>query len=825
MKKISLLLAVVMLLTSLCLPVLAEEPVETEVARPFDVNIFVVEAHGEQPKLVTHVKNIIEVDGYKFKDLNGNGELDKYEDWRLETSERVADLISQMTLEEKIGTLYANNANVNSLYPLPTSWLYSQEKLVKVEDQLITPMWEHIINDHVSTFLFNMAGQPYELLEEMNAMQEIAEYSRLGVPLIFCCDRAYNTWGSMVDKPHYAFGASHDPELTYEACKAFATEMDAIGYHVVFQGFGVEIGAWFGDEPTLRSKLAVAEATGYQAGGISATTKHFIARGGRKSFDNANSPSLILNNWVEPWRAVVEAGTDWIMSNMAGGISGDVKVYFDSATIGMLRNEFGYDGVLVTDWPLFSGRPEAKGITPEGEDLSELNPGQLYTIMLRNGFDLFGGYVNMDNTDLSIYDDNPTGQNLSLLNWPAFLKESVEDGYCSIDLIDNALRRILTNKYNHGLFENPYEDWEEARKIIGSEAYINNQYDVHSTAEIISARNDYMNDLDERIQVASTILLKNEDNVLPLKEGVKLFVTANVESTAALDTEALAKYAEIVENIEDADYVVARITKLNDVYDEIVETVEAAQKPLIIVFEGDNGDFFGYTEPSSEAVDACVAMLMPTYENDSDHGKGMGGFFNYTQPNIVADMIFGVRTPGGRTVYEMARTQHDADMEWRDLPWDTGMDDATRLYWAQMMRNDPTIQIPNNLGDPLFPADYGLTYGEEAQFSFNSLILPRGRVIKKMPNWQGTALVDTEVTGFVNQKAGVPFEINFVAQNDGADGHFTAVAYVDGEEVASKFVSVSDHQFCIVTMEIMINTPGTHELTVCGLTETVVVEE
>src|SRR5690625_6421965 len=62
-------------------------------------------ADVEQPELGARVKNIIEVDGYEFRDLNDNGELDAYEDWRLPAEERVDDLVTQMTLEEKAGLM------------------------------------------------------------------------------------------------------------------------------------------------------------------------------------------------------------------------------------------------------------------------------------------------------------------------------------------------------------------------------------------------------------------------------------------------------------------------------------------------------------------------------------------------------------------------------------------------------------------------------------------------------------------------------------------------------------------------------------------------
>ena len=83
----------------------------------------------QQPAVETRVKDIIEVDGYQFRDLNDNGELDVYEDWREDTEDRITDLLSQMTLEEKVGLLFHIDAFglPASPYPVTDEYLYSTE--------------------------------------------------------------------------------------------------------------------------------------------------------------------------------------------------------------------------------------------------------------------------------------------------------------------------------------------------------------------------------------------------------------------------------------------------------------------------------------------------------------------------------------------------------------------------------------------------------------------------------------------------------------------------------------------------------------------------
>lgn len=191
--------------------------------KPYTVNEVIVpadEATG-QVALEAHVKNIIEVDGLKFKDLNGNGTLDVYEDWRQPVDARVDDLLSQMTLDEEIGLLWhaSTGGTFTSMYPYTEEWLYSNEPTYTAADgSCYVPMYHSIISDNVTTYLHNVNGTPETLIYENNAFQEIAETARLGIPVVLSCDRSYNTWAGMVNMPNYAVGIAHDPGTAVQPC-------------------------------------------------------------------------------------------------------------------------------------------------------------------------------------------------------------------------------------------------------------------------------------------------------------------------------------------------------------------------------------------------------------------------------------------------------------------------------------------------------------------------------------------------------------------------------------------------------------------------------
>ena len=244
-KKLSLLMAMVMAIACLSLPALAEEVAAED--KPV-TEIFIIPAEGEQIELgYINGTPILEVDGLKFKDLNDNGELDVYEDWRADIDERVADLYSQMTLKERSMMLYqvctcGDNSgvvyNADSLYeqncPYGESGAYS--------------MWYYINVYGIHTYLDNSNGTPQEQVWAHNEIQAIAEATRLGIPIILTSDRQYNAWGGMIDTPHDAFGTAGNVELAQKLWEQYSKETRALGYHVVFHPYGVELGSWNGED-------------------------------------------------------------------------------------------------------------------------------------------------------------------------------------------------------------------------------------------------------------------------------------------------------------------------------------------------------------------------------------------------------------------------------------------------------------------------------------------------------------------------------------------------------------------------------------------------
>ena len=827
MKKLSLILAVVMLVSCFGAAFAEQQYFNsntstelidpTTFTKPYEVNEIIVEADETtgQVRLEAHIKGILEADGLKFKDLNGNGELDTYEDWRLTSEERAKALLEIMDEDEKIGLLWhaSTGGTFTSMYPYTEQWLYSNEPTYTDQDgTCYVPMYHSIVSDHVTTYLHNVNGTPDTLIYENNAFQEIAESARLGIPVVLSCDRSYNTWAGLVNMPNYAVGIAHDEELLYDLVSQYAKEERAIGFHLPFHSYGVEIGSWYGDEVNYIARMVGIETKAYQENGVNATTKHFMARGGRSSYAGAKSPANLLDSWLVGWKsAVIDNGSGWVMLNN-GHLLNDCNVCYDSESMALLRETLGYDGCVVTDWPMWMQVPSATGTTPEGLDLSTATLAQLYATIFNADVDQVGCFFMVED-DVPIDYDAVIAKYPGMMQpmWPNEVKAAVEQGILTWETLDKHCFRVLRNKFDLGLFEDPYSNLDDVLEMVASEEYKAGKFDLLTIEDVYRARTDWMNEAEIRLQTESSVLLKNED-VLPLEKGVKVFVGGNAKDTVELDKAALAAYATVVEDLEEADVVIAHVTAMDDATELVVEDAQDAGKNLVLVYDGGVSN-----EPDAWAVTNSDAVLFLTYDCTPDHGSSMGNIYHKTLPSVVAAMLFGEKEPTGKLVFEMPWNTDDATLDWGELQLDTGVDTATRLYMAATVRNNPTAQLPNNLGDVMYTTEFGMNYTDKADIKCDTLVIPQ-----TVESWEEetSSGVQTQTAARDVITAGQPFSIYFIAQNFGAgDGTVNAVVTDNGEPIAEKMVALTAGQFRVIGIELTLEA-GTHEIEVLGMTRT-----
>jgi len=837
-KMVSWLLAVTMLASLCAMPAVAEESVIKESVSGF----YYIEANGDQAKLSAASQDkFIQVDGLYFKDLNSNGTLDVYEDYRQPVEDRVADLLSQMNLREKTGILgfggiAGNNGSVTTdfagavdsnstgdtssiITPEHPCMTASKDEVSVVVGETTYPSARYQAQVMgISTFIAALTGTPKDQLDLINAMQKISEETRLGIPAVFSGDRSYNTWGGMIDMAHYAFGVAHDEELLYNLVSEYAKESVALGYNQVFHGYGNEIGSWYGDEVNYIAKMAAIETRAYDDNGFNSHSKHFIARGGRNAYVNAKSPANLIDSWMVGWKAVVDAGTQWVMTNNNEGVTPGLISFMDKTTFDILRNDLGYEGIICLDWPMSPASILSQtGVTSDGVDVSTLTLGERYVLILNCGIDMFScGYL-VEGTDTSEYSGA-----FDMVYFPDVLAAEIENGAYTEEALDVHVERILKNKFDLGLFEDPYSDWEEALELIGSDEY------KAADGEIIPLDNETINalrrpeitEMEEELMVKSTIMLRNE-GILPLAEGTKIYSDSNNSNIKEADATALAAYGTVVDSMDEADVIVYHTTSFDENFDYIVEDSQAAGKPLVLIFEGTIGRSGAQGEPYWPQVEPCEAVLMQTYNNTPDHGSSIGAFYRYVTPSITAQMLFGEKDPSGSTVFEVPYTAEDAYTSWGELQMDIAVDEPTRLYMAMLAKENPTIDMPNNLGDVLYTTEFGMSYANPADIELSLLTAPEvGQAVTTENN--GRTSTTIEVSNAV-QKAGEPFEVYFVAKNNGGDGHVTAQIMEGDTVLAEKFVAVDGGQFRVITMELTLDA-GEHTISLGDMSTTIVVE-
>lgn len=785
MKKLALLLALIMMLGSVSAfaeETTAEGPTEAELLAQ-DCSFALIEADGEQPRLtyIEGVTPILEVDGFKFKDMNKNGELDVYEDWRQDVDARVDDLISQMTEEEEAGLLFCVSANLETARAL-------------------------IPDFNLTCMLFNLNGTPIEIVNTLNNLQAAAETERLGVPMVFTSDREFNAWGGYIDKAHIAYGTANDPELAYKLSNIYGKAMVAVGIHVTFEPYANEIGAQYGENPEHIAEIVYQEVKGLQDAGFASCVKHWIGRGGDSNFGNARSVAQNLDNWMVGWKAALAGGNEWVMTNCGGtGITNTTDVKWDSVTMSYLRDTLGFDGIVVTDWWALGMGGQVSGVTNEGVELSEQTGRWLYNEALKNGTDMFGAGGISHGEDIS---EN------TMWNWPDCIVNGLKEGDVEKQWVDRSAARILKFKFEKGLFENPYRVVSEALEVVASPEWIANPTEILTNEDLRAARTAEEVELAEQLQAKSAVLMKNEDSLLPLASGTKFYYESSSAETDDHYIEYLNQYGTAVETIEEADVVIGNFSSLGEQTEYLVEDAHAAGKPVVLTMVSKVSEY--------ELKNADALLYMP-YSQRPDHGRGEEGFIYNTEPWIYADLLFGAREPEGIIQKEQARDSMTDTKQWKDLAGDQGASNYVRLIVQALMEDDPNHASPNNYGDPLVIYKYGMRYGEAGDFDYSCLILPSVYAEVESTDRRGNPI--TVIEGTVSAKAGEEFNVYCLLRNNGGDD-LTYVQVKDGDNVlAEKLYTVEGASWRVVEIPVTIETAGEYTLTVGDQSATITITE
>ncbi|WMJ73810.1 glycoside hydrolase family 3 N-terminal domain-containing protein [Cytophagaceae bacterium ABcell3] len=409
-----------------------------------------------------------------------------------QNNDPVENLLSQMTLEEKIGQMTQLNIttimsdSIQEHYDSVTTFVLDTNKLI-----------DFVKNHHVGSFLNGRGVDPENWFEYINGLQRTnMKHSRLKIPIIYGVDHVHGSSylnGGTIFPHNINLAATFDTTFAYETGKITVIETADLGHSWLFAPV-LDLGRnkfWgryyetFGEDPMVTAEFGTAFVNGIQncqeaaPYKVAACAKHFIGYSDPKSgWDRspAEIPDQALREFFLPaFQKAINAGVKTVMIN-SGEING-IPVHANKEILtGLLRKELGFEGVAVTDW-LDIIALEKMHFVAENEK---------------------------EATFLAI----DAGIDMSMVPYSTsfckYLKELVEEGRISEERIDQSVRRILKLKMDLGLFDNPYPRNDRFERIGAEE---------HKKVALNAARE-------------SIVLVKNEKNVLPLQKDIKKIVLA-----------------------------------------------------------------------------------------------------------------------------------------------------------------------------------------------------------------------------------------------------------------------------------------------------------
>ncbi|MRX37872.1 glycosyl hydrolase [Flavobacterium sp. LC2016-23] len=614
--------------------------------------------------------------------------------------QKVNALLKKMTIEEKIGQLNQYTGDNSATGPITIN----PNKQAEIKAGLVGSM-------------LNIIGTKYT-----RQYQELAMQSRLKIPLLFGQDviHGYKTTFPIP----LAEAASWDLAAIELAARVAASEAAASGIHWTFAPM-VDIGRdprWgrvmegAGEDTYLGSKIAYARVKGFQGNklgdlnSVMACVKHFAAYGaatGGRDYNSVDmSERMLFETYLPPFKAALDAGAATFMNsfNDVNGIpaTGNAHLQRD-----ILKGKWNFQGFVVSDWGSI-GEMVAHGYS------KDLKAAALSAITAGSDMDM---------------ESNAYRYNLA---------ELVKEGKVSVDLIDDAVKRILRKKFELGLFEDPYRYSDQKR----AEKVLNNPENRKAAREVAEK---------------SIVLLKNDNGTLPLSKNLKAIAfigpmvkeyKANMgfwsvelpdvdyekwvvsqwdglQNKVGKNTKLLyAKgcevegdnkegFAEAVATAKQADVVILSIGERRDmsgeaksrsdlhipgVQEDLVKAIQATGKPVIVLVNAGRPLIFNWTADN-------VPAIVYTWWLGTEAG------------NAIADVLFGDYNPSGKLPMTFPREVGQIPIYYNHFS--TGRppaDENTKGYVSSY------IDLKNS---PKFPFGYGLSY---TKFNYSDLKLSSTKI-------------------------------------------------------------------------------------------------
>ena len=596
----------------------------------------------------------LSVDGFTFRDLNKNGKLDLYEDKRNPIDVRVNNLVSQMTLEDKAGTMFMTMISMKKDGSILVKPSFADPQSLVVPGTL-----EMMYGKLMNHFNVTSASDRNLMPEWQNKIQKMAERTRLGIPVTLATDprnhfsinpltAIFAGDFSMFPEP-LGLAAIGDSLVIREFADIARQEYLAVGIRVALhpQADLATEPRWgrifhsFGEDATLASMLTAAYIKGFQGdtigpNSVACMTKHFSGGGPQKEGIDPHFPiqkgqTYPGNNFkyhLIPFETALKAGTAQIMPYY--GVPTDqtdenVGFAFNKEIItGLLRDKYKFDGIVCTDWGVIN---DAKILgmvllPARAWGMEKATPEERIIKALNAGVDQFGGEA-----------------------VPELLVKLVKEGKISESRIDESVVRILKMKFKLGLFDNPYVDANKANKIVGNEMFM---------AKGLLA------------QKKSIVLLKNDTlknvPVLPLKPGIKIYIK-NINKITA------SRYGNIVSKPELADIAIIRLKAPSQLLPGTGNMGKFIPAGDLDFKDGEKDAVLGLLQRVPTIVDIYLSRPAVIPEIAA---SCRGLFVNFgANDEAFLEVVFGRFNPQGKLPIELPSSMDAVRKQKEDVPYDS----------------------------------------------------------------------------------------------------------------------------------------------------------
>ena len=605
---------------------------------------------------------LVDQNGVQFRDLNKNKKLDIYENVNQPIDTRIEDILSQMTLEEKAGMMFINGAPVSKdAKPDGNEGLEGPaSRMASVVENMNKLKMTHFN-------IWSIPADPNIFAKWYNNTQQVAEKTRLGIPITIASDPRHhfsNTIFSLNAKGFAqfcempGFAAIDDEDLVGEFANIVRQEYLAVGIRealhpqidLATEPRWSRISGNFSEDAELTARLVKPYIRGLQgedlSNGVACMTKHFPGGGPQKegldphfSFQKGQIyPGDNFDYHLIPFEAAFEVNTAAIMPYY--GIPTDqtdenvAMAYNKTIITTLLREKYKYNGVVCTDWGLITDRPMGPDVVWKARawGVEDLSAADRALKIIQAGCDQFGGE-----------------------NRPELIVQLVKEGKLTEERIDISIKRLLKQKFELGLFDNPFVDETKVDEIVGTET---------------------SRKLGEKTQQISMTLLKNDNSTLPLEQKKLKVYIENIDSAT------VANYAEVVATPQAADFAIIR---LNTPWYPAETNVPFAKgfHHGDLDFKGDEKQrILNLLNKVPTVVDIYLdrPAVIPEITNAAtaliaDYGAS---------DKSVCEVLFGNTSPQGKLPFELPSSM-------------------------QAVRNQKT-DVPYDSENPLFKFGYGLEY-------------------------------------------------------------------------------------------------------------------